>query len=101
MSVIPGEPEVENIYTRCLHDSGDGTTIWIAWCDKRGIYDTGATEAIARQRLLDRNIDWRFIALSALMNQKFEGITALERETIDATMRRIRNLDERLERRQI
>jgi hypothetical protein len=44
-------------------------------------------------------IDWRFIALSALMNQPFEGITAKERETIEAAITRIRNLDERLERR--
>jgi hypothetical protein len=90
---------MDNIYTRELFNDGKGTTVWIAWCDTPGLYELGRDGATARQRLLDRDLDWRFIALSALMNQPFEGITPLERETIDAAISRIRSLDERLERR--
>lgn len=88
-----------NIYTRELFNDEKGVSVWIAWCDAPGVYELGRNEAMARQRLLDRDLDWRFIALSALMNQPFEGITPLERETIEAAITRIRNLDERLERR--
>lgn len=98
-TLILGEEGVENIYTRILFDNNDGTVIWIAWCNKRGVFDTGPTEVLAKQRLIERHLDWRYIALSALMNQKFEGVTALELAIVDSTIRKIRNLDERLERR--
>jgi hypothetical protein len=88
-----------NIYSRELFNDGKGIVVWIAWCDAPGVYELGRDKFTAEQRLRDRDLDWRFIALSALMNQPFEGITALERETIEQAILRIRNLDERLERR--
>jgi hypothetical protein len=88
-----------NIYSRELFNDEKGVSVWIAWCDEPGVYELGRDKFMAERRLRDRDIDWRFIALSALMNQPFEGITAKERETIEAAITRIRNLDERLERR--
>lgn len=88
-----------NIYSRVLRDDGNGTVVWIAWCDQPGIYEVGLDKVTAERRLRERSVDWRFIALSALMNQPFEGVTALEKATIEETILRIRNLDDRLERR--
>jgi hypothetical protein len=90
---------MSNIYSRELFNDGKGVTVWIAWCDTPGVYELGRDQATAEQRLRDHDLDWRFIALSALMNRPFEGITAEERRTIESAIIRINNLDERLERR--